>query len=48
MQVILKNEDERNGSGEADLMDLIICIERNNKCLEGKCTRRFKSWGGRI
>ncbi len=43
MQAIYKNEDERGGSRRTDPIDLVICIGRISRYLEGKYIRRFRS-----
>ena len=41
MQVIYKNENERDGGRRTDLVDAIIYTERVGRYLEGECFGRF-------
>jgi len=43
MQVISKNENERNNSREANSMDVVICAERISRYIKKKCIRRSRS-----
>jgi len=41
MQTIYKNEDERSSSRGTNLVDLVICVKRIGRCLEGEYFGRF-------
>ena len=43
MQIISKNEDERDGSGRADTVDIIIYTGRDSRYLEREHFERFRS-----
>jgi len=48
MQVILKDENEKNNSKRVNIMDVDICIRRSSRCLERKCNSGFRSRSVRI
>ena len=48
MQVILKNENEKNNSKRVNVIDVDIYIRRSSRCLERKCNSRFRSRSARI
>ena len=48
MQIIFKNKDKENNSRRLNSVDIIICIERVSRCIEGKHIRRFKISGSRV
>ena len=48
MQVILKNENEKNNSKRVNVIDVDIYIRRSSRCLERKCNSRFGSRSVRI
>ena len=37
MQTVYKDKNERGTSGKIDLMDVVICIGRIGRCVEGEC-----------
>ena len=43
MQVIYQDENEKSDCREADLVDIVIYIEKISRYLEGKYIRRFRS-----
>jgi len=43
MSIICQNEDERDGSGGADSMGIVVCVGRISRCLERKHIRGFRS-----
>ena len=48
MQVILENKDERSNSRKTDLMGVIICTRRIDRCMERKVIGRFRDRRSRI
>jgi len=52
MQIIYKNKDEGGGSRRTNSIDVVICVERISRCLEGEYiggfgnrTIRIRDWG---
>ena len=48
MQVVHKDEDERDSSRGADLVGTIMCARRIGKHLEGECLGRFEGRRTRV
>ena len=48
MQIMLKDENERNISRRTNSIDLVIYAERISRCLERELVRRFRIREGRI
>jgi len=42
MQVVHKDEDEGDGSRGVDSVDVIICVRKISRCLEGECLREVE------
>jgi len=40
MSIIYKNENEESSGGRANLVGIILCVERVSRCLEGEHIRR--------
>ena len=34
MYIVFENEDEKNSGKRTDLMDIVLCIRRINRCIE--------------
>ena len=43
MLIICENEDERDGSKEANSIGIVVCVGRIGRCLERKHIRGFRS-----
>jgi len=48
MQVISENENKGSYGRETNIVDFVIYIGRNSRCMKRKYVRRFRSSGGRI
>ena len=48
MQVVFKNENERSSSEKTNSVDIVLCVGRVSRHLEGKYTRGFGSEEFRI
>ena len=48
MQTIHKDEDERDGSGRTNSMNVVICTERIGRCVKGEYFERSGGGNTRI